>query len=81
MKEKATVGAVAGGLNPETSLPTEAERFLQLLGKDPAKTWFRCIRPGQGPIRHGNGTDLQGFDEATLEADNKAGASILLHHW
>ena len=76
MKEKATVGAVAGGLNPETSLPNEAERFLQLLGKDPAKTWFRCIRPVQGPIRHGNGTDLQGFDEATLEADNKAGASI-----
>ena len=37
MKEKATVGAVAGGLNPETSLPNEAERFLQLLGKDPAQ--------------------------------------------
>ena len=38
MKEKATVGAVAGGINPETSLPTEAKHFLQLLGKDPAET-------------------------------------------
>jgi len=76
MNEKATVGAVAGGLNPETSLPTEAKRLLQRLGKDPAKTWYRCLLPDQGPIRHLNGTDLQGFDLATLEADNRAGASI-----
>ena len=76
MKAKDNLGTLTGGSNPQTSQPTQPERFLQLLGKDPAKTWFRCIPPGKGPIRHLNGTDLQGFDLAALEADNRAGASI-----
>ena len=54
----------------------EAERFLSLLGKDPAKTWFRTITPGKGANRSRYGRDLLGFDAAVLEADNNAGASV-----
>lgn len=54
----------------------EAERFLSLLGKDPAKTWFRTITPGKGANRSRYGKDLLGFDAAALEADNNAGASV-----
>ena len=54
----------------------DAERFLKLLGKDPAKTWFRTITPGKGANRSRYGKDLLGFDAAALEADNNAGASV-----
>ena len=54
----------------------DAERFLKLLGKDPAKTWFRTITPGKGANRSRYGRDLLGFDAAVLEADNNAGASV-----
>lgn len=56
----------------------EAERFLYLLGKDPAQTWFRTITPGSGANRSRCGRDLHGFDAAALQADNEAGASIYL---
>ncbi len=78
MQKKATVGAVAGGLNPETSLPTQAERFLQLLGKDPAKTWFRTLAKGRFVNQSRAGRDLQGFDAVTLEADNRTHSIYLI---
>jgi hypothetical protein len=58
----------------------DAERFLKLLGKDPAKTWFRTLKPIPGksslPNVSRRGADLHGFDAAALEADNQAGSSI-----
>lgn len=44
--------------------PLEALRFLELLGKDPAKTWVRFLRPGGG----GGGGDHQGLDTAADQA-------------
>lgn len=83
MTKKATVGAVAEELCSAVSVPkTEAERFLQLLGKDPAATWFRTLKPvpGKGvlPNVSRRGADLRGFDAAALEADNQSGSSIYL---
>jgi hypothetical protein len=80
MNKKATVGAVAEGLCSEATLPiSEAETFLQLLGKDRACTWFRNLTPTPGkgslPNVSRGGRDLQGFDQAALEADNRT-ASI-----
>ena len=58
----------------------EAELFLRLLGKDPAKTWFRTLKPipDKGSLSNvrRRGADLHGFDAAALEADNRAGSSI-----
>jgi hypothetical protein len=58
----------------------EAERFLRLLGKDPAATWFAGLKPipGKGslPSVSRKGADLRGFDAAALEAENKAGSAI-----
>ena len=58
----------------------EAERFLSLLGKDPAQTYFRTLKPIPGksslPNVSRRGADLHGFDAAALEADNRAGSSI-----
>jgi hypothetical protein len=75
MTKKATVGAVAEGLCSEATLPiSEAETFLQLLGKDPACTWLRTITPGKGANRSRSSSDLKGFDQAALEADNRTAA-------
>lgn len=48
-----------------------AERFLQLLGKEPKGTWFRTFAPGEGANSRRKGADLQGFNAAALEADNR----------
>ena len=53
-----------------------SEDFLQLLGKDPAETWFRTIAPKKGCNRSRHGRDLHGLDEASLEADNQGGSSV-----
>jgi len=58
--------------------PKQARRFLQLLGKDPARTWFRTITPGKGANRSRAGADLQGLDLAALSRDNNKGASVYL---
>jgi hypothetical protein len=64
------------GEKPEA--PTEfqpAHRFLELLGKDPDKTWFRTLKGGKAnPTR--SGRDLRGLNVATLTADNKAGEAV-----
>jgi predicted transcriptional regulator len=84
-KKRATVGTAANGNSDANSLAKSdkgsyawdtAERFLDLIGKDPATTWFRTITPGKGANRSRYGRDLLGFDAAVLEADNNAGASI-----
>jgi len=67
--------------NSDLILPAkDAERFLKLLGKDPAKTWFRTLKPipGKGSLPNVSrrGADLHGFDAAALEGDNRAGSSI-----
>jgi hypothetical protein len=53
-KKKATAPTVADGSFTEPILPaersfkaSEATQFLGLLGKDPAVTWLRCIKPGR----------------------------------
>lgn len=56
----------------------QARRFLQLLGKDPARTWFRTITPGKGANSSRAGADLHGLDLAALTRDNSNGASVYL---
>ena len=80
--KKAPVGAGAHGsiAAPSLSKASEATQFLELLGKDPAKTWFRTLKPTPGKGTQSNvarrGADLHGFDEAALGADNRAGSAI-----
>ena len=79
MKKTATQAGSGQQIRVGHTLPaTEAERFLQLLGKDPAETWFRTIAPSKGANRHRSGADLHGFDRTALEHDNKNGQSIYL---
>jgi len=54
----------------------QAERFLRLLGKDPVRCWFSTITNSREPNKTRRGRDLHGFDAATLNADNTAGASV-----
>lgn len=57
--------------------PSAAIHFLQLLGKDPARTWFRTFFGKRGSGRHPrDGKDLPGFDVATLAAENLAGLAV-----
>jgi hypothetical protein len=53
-----------------------ARRFLLLLGKDPAQTWFRTIHGRQGANKRRNGADLRGFDATELAADSAHGAAL-----
>ena len=77
MKKAATTAGSGQQNRVGLTLPaTDAERFLRLLGKDPARTWFRTIPRGKGSNRRRSGRDLQGFDAAALEADNKTGEAI-----
>lgn len=85
--EKATALTVAQKSFANPTLPaehnfkaSEATQLLELLGKDPAYTWFRTLKPIPGKGSRSNfsrrGADLQGFDVAALGADNRAGAGI-----
>ena len=56
----------------------EALRFLALLGKDPAATWFRNLTPLKGPNLRRGGPDLHGFDANQLAAECAAGANLYL---
>ena len=55
-----------------------AVAFLRLLGKDPAATFFRTIRPGSGANKIRKGADLLGFDPGGLLADNRAGQNVYM---
>lgn len=57
-------------------LSAEAQRQLQLLGKDPARAWFRTIRHRRGANISRRGGDLHGFDADALAADNAAGDAL-----
>jgi predicted P-loop ATPase len=80
--KKAPVGAGAHGSIAKPSLSTagEATQFLELLGKDPARTWFRTLKPipGKGSLPNvgRKGADLHGFDPAALGANNRAMSAI-----
>ena len=59
--------------------PEPIRRCLQeLIGKDPASTYFRTIRPRSGANSARKGADLLGFDSAALLADNRAGQNIYM---
>ena len=68
--------------SPSTPSPFDPEpirRCLQeLIGKDPAATYFRTIRPGAGANGRRKGADLLGFDPAALLADNRAGQNVYM---
>jgi hypothetical protein len=53
-----------------------AADFLRLLGKDPAQTWFRTIRPGKGANASRRGADLHGLDLEALHRDNANGEAV-----
>jgi predicted P-loop ATPase len=59
---------------------SQATQFLELLGKAPAKTWFRTLKPipGKGSLPNvgRKGADLHGFDPAALGANNRAMSAI-----
>jgi len=77
MKKTATQAGSGQQIRVGLTLPaTDADRFLRLLGKDPARTWFRTIPRGKGSNRRRSGRDLRGFDAAALEADNRTGEAI-----
>lgn len=81
--KKPPLGGSGQEAESDLTIPaTEAEQFLRLLGKDPAETWFRTLKPvpGKGvlPNVSRRGADLHGFDAAALEADNQSGSSIYL---
>jgi hypothetical protein len=48
----------------------EARRFLELLGKDPAKTWLRCIKPGRNGAREHKGLDSRWITRKSDEGFN-----------
>ena len=54
-----------------------AQHFLTMLGKDPARTFFRTFgKRGTSPGRHRFGRDLHGCDAAAITRDNLAGESV-----
>ena len=86
--KKVAALTVAHGSLAEPALPaernfkaSETTQFLELLGKDPAVTWFRTLTPiprkqGSLPNVSRRGADLQGLDVVALGADNRAGAGV-----
>lgn len=54
----------------------DAAQFLELLGKDPAQTYFRTISHGKGANRSRRGADLHGFDPEALARDNQSRESV-----
>jgi hypothetical protein len=71
---EASAGAGSGPVPADLS--TAALRQLELLGKDPARAWFRTIRHGKGANRSRKGADLHGFDAAALARDSAAGEAL-----
>ena len=49
----------------------EAMRFLELLGKDPAETWLRCIKPGRN-----GASEHQGLDSRWINSKSDAGYNL-----
>ena len=48
----------------------EAMRFLELLGKDPADTWLRCIKPGRNGASEHKGLDSRWINSKGDEGFN-----------
>lgn len=67
----------ATGAQPP-SPPQQALRHLELLGKDPALSWFRSIKHGKGANSRREGADLHGFDRDALRSDAIDGHSLYL---
>ncbi len=66
---------VSAGQN-KAKAAADAAQFLELLGKDPARTYFRTIGHGKGANRSRRGADLHGFDPEALARDNQSGESV-----
>jgi hypothetical protein len=60
-----SVGAGSGGFDA-----SEAERFLELLGKDPAATWIRCIKSGRSGASEHQGLDSRWITRKTADGFN-----------
>ncbi len=56
----------------------QALRHLELLGKDPAASWFRAIKHGKGANSRRDGADLHGFSRDELRADAIDGHALYL---
>lgn len=56
----------------------QALRHLELLGKDPAASWFRAIKHGKGANSRRDGADLHGFSRDELRADAIDGNALYL---
>jgi hypothetical protein len=71
--KKATAPTVAHGSIAEPSLSTagEATQFLELLGKDPAKTWFRTFKPSRS-----GASEHQGLDTRWITSKTAAGFNL-----
>jgi hypothetical protein len=79
-KKKATAPTVADGSFTEPILPaersfkaSEATQFLGLLGKDPAVTWLRCIKPGRAGASEHQGLELNWINSKTEAGCNLYG--------
>lgn len=74
-QQTAAKGHTPAPAKRQTVAPPEALRFLELLGKTPSETFFRCIGQAGTNVSR-KGADLRGFDAAALEADNAAGSAV-----
>ena len=79
-KKKATALTVADGSFAEPILPaernfkaSEATQFFELLGKDPAVTWLRCIKPGRAGASEHQGLELNWINSKTEAGCNLYG--------
>ena len=57
------------------ALENVAGHFLELIGKDPSRSWFRTFK-GKGANRSRQGRDLHGLDLDVLREENNAGAAV-----
>jgi hypothetical protein len=64
--DKTSLGKVSGEFNA-----SEAKRFLELLGKDAAATWIRCIKPGRN-----GASEHQGLDSRWITRKNDEGFNL-----
>jgi hypothetical protein len=70
-KAPAPTGAHGSIAEPSLSTAGEATQFLELLGKDPAKTWFRTFKPSRS-----GASEHQGLDTRWITSKTAAGFNL-----